>query len=690
MTALSAGLYDVVLRDNCGPTTAVTTSASVALTVVGQPSITDQPGPNRTVCESANDTLRIRSTGAGRTFQWRQNGVPIAGATDSNYVIGNMGVSKEGSYDCIVSGLCPPSVTSAPCSVIAAIRPRVTAQPSDLDVCPGSSGSLSVAASGTNLVYQWFKDGVAVPNGFNSTLTFTNYNYASNGQYYCVITSNIPNPNFCLISTQTKYVRVTGFRTPVITAQPKSVDVCTGSQLSLTVEATGSGLAYQWFRNGVPVPNSDRHELAINTVTSDAAGSYTVRITGTCDLNVTSTVAKVVVISKPTFTQSPLAATLVVGDRLYLSVAATDWRTIQWTKNDQPIPGATSTTYIIERVGKGDAGYYNAIVRNTCSGASSSYAKVVVNDPTVPTPMLELSQSSVDFGEIPVGYDKSLTLSGLIKNVGTAPLIVSGMSASPNEFSISNGPTLPLTLAPGATAGVTLMAIPTARGPLNGSLSIRSNSPSNPTASVPLSASYVLRYDHPATQEFGSVLTDATLDRCISITNTSAVNITVEQATLTGVNSGQFSVVTTLPLSIAAGQSADLCVKFTPGTAGSKTATLNIRSSNGGNSSIAMSGVGETPAGIVDANEVGISSWPNPTTDHVDVRFAQATPSMTISIIGTTGRMVTSFSNEGVDAGGTIRWNGRDASGASVASGSYIMVIRYGGNAVSLPISIIR
>ncbi len=690
VTPADAGLYDVIARDNCNPTVAFTSSSSAQLTVSAAPAITVQPQASRIVCESANDTLRIRAIGANRTFQWRFNGVDIVGARDSNYVITNMGTTQAGVYDCIVSGLCPPSVTSATSTVVAAIRPRITTQPLDLDICPGTSGSLSVSASGANLVYQWFKDGVAVPNGFNQTLSFTNYDYSSNGQYYCLVRSDLPNPNNCLLTVSSRNVRVSGFRAPTITASPKSIDVCAGTQMSLEVEAAGSGLSYQWFKNGIAIANAVANELAIKNVFTANSGDYTVRVTGTCGLNATSTVAKVVVISKPSLTLQPVSKTITVGDRLELNVDATDWRSIQWMKNDQPILGATTPLFVIDRASKGDAGYYNAVVRNSCGGVSSAYARIDVNDLAVPTPILELSQTNIEFGQIPAGYDKSLTLNGLIKNVGTAPLIISGISTSSSQFAITSGPTLPLTLAPGAVAGVSLKSTPTALGAVTGTLTVLSNSPSNTSATVSLAAEYVLRYRHEATENFGTVSTESSSDRCVSLTNESTMSITIDQANLTGTNSAQFSLVTSLPLTIAAGQSADLCVKFTPGTSGAKTATLDLRSSNGGNSSLSLLGVGEIPAGIVDAVEAGIAAWPNPMSDELEVRFDKSTPSLLVTVMSVTGNVVATFSHVGVDAGGSIRWNGRDASGTSVASGSYRMIIRYRDTIVTIPVSIIR
>jgi hypothetical protein len=95
----SAGLYDVILRDDCNPATATTTSASWELITILPPQITLQMPATRGICENFNDTLRIRATGAGKTFQWRRDGVVIPGATDSNYVIVNAtNATADGSY----------------------------------------------------------------------------------------------------------------------------------------------------------------------------------------------------------------------------------------------------------------------------------------------------------------------------------------------------------------------------------------------------------------------------------------------------------------------------------------------------------------------------------------------------------------------------------------------------------------
>jgi hypothetical protein len=684
-----AGVYDCVLKDICDPVKTLTTSSSAQLTVNVPPAITSSPA-GRTICENANDTLRVRSTGAGRTFQWFKDDVAISGARDSNFIINNAGSPAIGVYKCVVTGTCSPSATTPVCSVLVALRPRVTQEPTNLDICPGTSGSLSVTASGLNLVYQWFRNGVAVSNAFNSTLTFTNYSIDNDGQYYCLISSNIPNPNNCVVTAQTRTVRVSGFRRPTLKESPRNSDACVGTNVTLVSDFSGTGLQFQWYRNGVVLSGANSNSLTLANVTAANSGKYYAVATGTCDLTTASDTATVTVIAKPTLTTQPKSQNLEVGQTLELSVAGTDVRSIQWTRNDQPINGAKAATFTIQSVTKGDAGLYNARITNSCGGVSSAYANVTVKDPTVPEPVLELGQTSVEFGEIPVGYDKSVTSPALIKNIGTAPMTVSVLTATPSEFSISNAPALPLTLNPGESQTITIKATPTTKGTLAGNLNIRTNAPASPSANVALTAAYVLRYDHAASEDFGTVMTDTPADRCVRLTNTSALDIAIEQVTFSGMDAGLFTTVTTLPLQIAAGQSAELCVKFAPATAGNKSATLNIRSSNGGNSTLSLSGKGEVPGVVIDAAEAGISAWPNPMTDRVEVRFNKPTPAMNISVVSTSGATVAAFTHDGVEAGGSFRWNGRDAAGSLVASGTYTMIVRYGENIVTIPLTIVK
>ncbi len=63
---------------------------------------------------------------------------------------------------------------------------------------------------------------------------------------------------------------------PVITTQPASVSVTTGSSASLSVTASGDGvLTYQWKKDGTDVAGATTATYAVSATSSSSAGSYT-------------------------------------------------------------------------------------------------------------------------------------------------------------------------------------------------------------------------------------------------------------------------------------------------------------------------------------------------------------------------------------------------------------------------------
>ena len=66
---------------------------------------------------------------------------------------------------------------------------------------------------------------------------------------------------------------------PVINLQPLNKTVSPGGTFALATNATGAGLAYQWFRNGVALAGETGAVILRSGVNSGDAGNYTVRVT---------------------------------------------------------------------------------------------------------------------------------------------------------------------------------------------------------------------------------------------------------------------------------------------------------------------------------------------------------------------------------------------------------------------------
>jgi hypothetical protein len=123
----------------------------------------------------------------------------------------------------------------------------------------------------------------------------------------------------------------------------------------------------------------------------------------------------------------------------------------------------------------------------TLTASANSFADTFTLQLGAGVPTLSINATSIAFGDVLVG--SPVTQSVTLSSTGTAPVTVNAASVSGAGFSVS-GATFPLTLNPTQTATLSVEFSPTAAllGLLSGSLTITSNSSTNPTASIPLSA----------------------------------------------------------------------------------------------------------------------------------------------------------------------------------------------------------
>ncbi len=75
---------------------------------------------------------------------------------------------------------------------------------------------------------------------------------------------------------------------PTIAAQPQSHSIATGGSVTFSVSASGSGLTYQWKRNGVALSGATSATFTISNVQSSHAGTYTVDITNSAGTTTSS------------------------------------------------------------------------------------------------------------------------------------------------------------------------------------------------------------------------------------------------------------------------------------------------------------------------------------------------------------------------------------------------------------------
>ena len=70
------------------------------------PTTISQQPEGRSVAPGQSVTFNVGATGAGLSYQWRRNGVEIAGATLSSYTIASAVERDGGAYDAVVTSEC--------------------------------------------------------------------------------------------------------------------------------------------------------------------------------------------------------------------------------------------------------------------------------------------------------------------------------------------------------------------------------------------------------------------------------------------------------------------------------------------------------------------------------------------------------------------------------------------------------
>lgn len=257
VTTGQAGGYRVVVSNSAGTATSQTAvlSVSAGTAAAVAPSIVTQPVAV-TVNVGNTATLAVGASGsAPLAFQWLRNGVPIVGATAAFHSIDPVALGDAASYTVSVSNSAG-SVTSAAAALAVNTSPQasavtLTTQPSPQVQPTGGSATLAVAASGSGpLSYQWLKNGVPLAGATAAVLSLTNL-VAEDAASYSV---TVGNP---LGAVTSNAAALTLLGVPAITSQPAAATVAAGGSASFGVAASGSGLRYQWLRNGVAVSGAD-------------------------------------------------------------------------------------------------------------------------------------------------------------------------------------------------------------------------------------------------------------------------------------------------------------------------------------------------------------------------------------------------------------------------------------------------
>ncbi|MDR0902019.1 MAG: DNRLRE domain-containing protein [Opitutaceae bacterium] len=194
--AENQGKYRVIVANDGGAASVTSDLAVVLIRENLVPlAITQQPALSpATVVDGTPVLLSVAVAGTPPfEYQWRKNGEPIPGATDAAFSIPVSRVADSGDYDVEITDLAREKVTSAAVPLRVQVPPSITTQPQNAVSYAGGPASFMVEARGTDIAYQWKRNGAAIPapaGTAGATLLLTNLAAADNGAAYTVVVAN--------------------------------------------------------------------------------------------------------------------------------------------------------------------------------------------------------------------------------------------------------------------------------------------------------------------------------------------------------------------------------------------------------------------------------------------------------------------------------------------------------------------
>ncbi len=280
VTNSNSGVYDCVVQSSCG-TDLYTNPVSLSVQPAGQ--ITQQP-QSATTCIGQVQSFSVQTIGSGLSYQWKHNNQTISGATGATYTINQLSAADSGDYICVISASCGSSFNSTTAHLSTVSPPHFTQSPYSQEQCESQTLHLiSAVQDPTGLSYQWYKDGKVIVNdsrisgATTEALSITSLQSLDAGQYTVKVQSTI-----CATTQESSPAIIAINAPPTITKQPLARSALPGTSVSFSVEAKGSGLRYQWKKDGKAIAGATQSSLSLTNLSAADQAEYSVTIDGRC------------------------------------------------------------------------------------------------------------------------------------------------------------------------------------------------------------------------------------------------------------------------------------------------------------------------------------------------------------------------------------------------------------------------
>ncbi len=163
---------------------------------------------------------------------------------------------------------------------------------------------------------------------------------------------------------------------PTIVRKPEDLTACEGGAVTLSVLATGEGLSYRWYWDGIEMEDESGPQLGMTDLTPDDAGLYHVVGRNPCGFQESR--RAVVTVNGIKAEIVPAVSTVAFNDSVTLDTKASGaGLTYQWYHNGQEIVGATGSAYLFVAT-RSSIGTYRVVVKNAFGCSIEAFVEVKV------------------------------------------------------------------------------------------------------------------------------------------------------------------------------------------------------------------------------------------------------------------------------------------------------------------------
>jgi hypothetical protein len=346
----------------------------------------------------------------------------------------------------------------------------------------------------------------------------------------------------------------------------------------LSVSVTGTGLKYQWFKDGMPLRGQTNSTLTLKDITVDQAGTYSVEVTDANGNKFTSQSSKVSVNAVlPVITTQPSNVSVYTGGSATIRVMVKGaGHAYQWRKNGINIPGETRNTLTLTDIILADAGEYSVSITNSVGSVTSRSARLRV-----------LASNSNNQGGATAR--PTITSHPISQTVADGSRVLMSVNASGggllyqwtrNRQNITgaNQSSYTIPAASSSDSGDYAVIVYNSLGTVTSNIARIAISAPEIDVQQPAGSNLV---SSTSKISFGTAKTTSTgIVRTFTIRNTGTTKLTGISFSKSGTHQNDFTVTQSNLREVAPGASATFTVTFKPAATGSRTASIRIASND--------------------------------------------------------------------------------------------------------------